>query len=1337
MSRASDAALAADGSAPSESVPPSGRTNIDPILAGTRWSASNLTYSFPTSGSYYSYYPTGDIVHPSGGFEYPGVGRGPWWAEHTTFTAAQQQAAINALDLIASYTNLTFTKVTESATNHATLRFSQLTTVYDSDAPPISGFNSTMFNAPGTTPEAGDAWFDTDNFTYGAPRKGNFGYLNIMRGVGETLGLQQGTRTSNYSIFFGSSSWLDYNASHQMPQTLMQDDIAALQYLYGANFTTNGGATTYAWDPNTGEQSVNGVRQGAPATNTIYGTIWDGGGIDTYDLSLYSTNLKIDLSPGAFSTFSQTQIAKRNAVVGGSPAFTATGNVANAQLYNNDARSLIENVLGGAGDDTILGNNAANVLAGRAGNDTLSGKDGNDTLEGSTGTDTLDGGAGNDTLDGGKDADTLTGGLGNDQYVIRTGDSPATGPIDRVIEKVGEGIDTLRLVGVSPADVSVVFDPSNGGVRFGLKAADGTYSFVNVAAGVTGSGASNLGSVIEKVRFDDGTVWDLTRGYTFVGTTGADRMEGSDLADRLSGAAGDDTIKTYGGNDTLNGGAGADTLIGGTGDDTYIVRPGETGGTSAYDRIVEAPGEGTDTLRLSGVKPADVAVVTDPVYGGARFVLKAGATTSFVNVAAPTTASGASELGSVLEKVVFDDGTVWDLTRGFAFNGTTASDRMDGSDVNDTLSAVGGDDILYGYDGDDLLIGGAGDDGLVGGAGNDTLRGGSGADVFYGDEQPAGVGLGSGLITLPANWDSYANSIANAVTITDDFYVYDDPDVFHSATAAHLTIKFDGTASRYNTDYYKVFLTAGTTMTLDFDGAPGQTEGPYNSNNGSTGAVYNASQTQLAFFRGIGGTYPDVGSSSYNDGYFVFTAPTSGIYYIQNAYAQAHEFHISLEGPTPQIGLGSGTISKPSTLVFDPFDRFDNLIKKAPDLTNSFSRTANADIVDSTTIPHVTVNGSTVENGFDYYHVRLLAGTVLTLDIDRTTPAATTDITLRLLDARNNTLVTGYDANGPLDPGSTNTNDPFVTYTVQHTGDYYINVDNYYNTAFQYQLHVSAKEPVYPGSGSDTVTYAWATQGVTANLADPTLNTGDAAGDKFFSIENLTGSDQADRLTGDWRANTLDGGAGADTLAGGYGNDIYLVDNTGDRVIEAGSGGTDLVRSSVSFWLNGQSIENLTLVGGVAINGTGNGAANTLSGNGAGNILTGLDGNDTLSGLGGADTLVGGTGSDRLTGGTGADSFVFNTALGASNRDTITDFSAVDDTIHLDDAVFTALAGGPFQASDFGTGTVAKTAQQHIVYDTASGALFYDPDGTGSAAQVQFATLTTRPGLTFADFLIV
>jgi Ca2+-binding RTX toxin-like protein len=116
-------------------------------------------------------------------------------------------------------------------------------------------------------------------------------------------------------------------------------------------------------------------------------------------------------------------------------------------------------------------------------------------------------------------------------------------------------------------------------------------------------------------------------------------------------------------------------------------------------------------------------------------------------------------------------------------------------------------------------------------------------------------------------------------------------------------------------------------------------------------------------------------------------------------------------------------------------------------------------------------------------------------------------------------------------------------------------------------------------------------------------------------------------LTGNSAANTLNGGTGADTMAGGIGNDTYVVDNTGDVVTENANEGTDIIQSSITYTL-GTNVENLTLIGTSAINGTGNTLDNVLTGNSAVNTLTGGAGNDTLNGGAGADKLIGGTGND-------------------------------------------------------------------------------------------------------------
>ncbi|WP_281278037.1 calcium-binding protein [Novosphingobium umbonatum] len=265
--------------------------------------------------------------------------------------------------------------------------------------------------------------------------------------------------------------------------------------------------------------------------------------------------------------------------------------------------------------------------------------------------------------------------------------------------------------------------------------------------------------------------------------------------------------------------------------------------------------------------------------------------------------------------------------------------------------------------------------------------------------------------------------------------------------------------------------------------------------------------------------------------------------------------------------------------------------------------------------------------------------------------------------------------------------------------------------------------------------------------------------------DTLDGGDGNDTLNGDNGQDTLIGGAGndklvgglgADSMSGGLGDDGYTVDDIGDVVIENANEGTDTVSASVGYTL-GANLEKLTLTGTDNLTGTGNDLANTITGNAGSNQLYGLGGNDVLTGGDGNDFLYGGTGNDTLSagngvdwlsgglgadtlsGGTGADTFSFD-LFDPTTKDTIKDFEHGIDHIALDRTAFSAFSGsaaGTLNASNFVLGTKANTADQRLIYNQATGALYYDADGSGSGVAIQIATLTTKPTLDAGDFVLI
>ena len=341
------------------------------------------------------------------------------------------------------------------------------------------------------------------------------------------------------------------------------------------------------------------------------------------------------------------------------------------------------------------------------------------TIEGSSSSESLYGTAGGDIINGQAGSDTLYGNAGNDTYVLGVWFGT-----DSIYESTSSGTDTIRLTGVTAADIRLWTD-NNGYLHLQNKTSAGDH--VTVYAGYSGGQyQSIIGQYVESVVFDNTTTWDLTGGLTIEGSSSVESLYGTTYNDTLYGYDGGDTLYGNNGNDILIGGVGNDTLNAGAGNDTYMLGYGFGG-----DTISESTSSGTDTIRLTGVSATDIRLWTDN-NGYLHLQNKTNLSDHVTVNAYYSGGQYQSTIGQYVESVVFDDTTIWDLTGGLTIEGSSSNESLYGTAHGDTMYGQDGTDYIYANAGNDILYGGNGSDYLYGGSGDDTymLAAGFGTDTI-------------------------------------------------------------------------------------------------------------------------------------------------------------------------------------------------------------------------------------------------------------------------------------------------------------------------------------------------------------------------------------------------------------------------------------------------------------------------------------------------------------------------------------------------------------------------------------------------------------------------------
>ncbi len=812
-----------------------------------------------------------------------------------------------------------------------------------------------------------------------------------------------------------------------------------------------------------------------------------------------------------------------------------------------------------------------------------------------------------------------------------------------------------------------------------------------ISAGVTGGFPTDFADAIFGYGGND-----VLHGYggddTIDGGDGADIIFGEDGNDTLIGGSGDDSIDAGSGNNTVEGGEGNDHIIVGQGNDVINAGNGNDNIQSFGGIDVINTGDGRDFIDIVNYNAA-IKIQT----GTGLDSLMIGRLSSVIN----GLTIKLSEWG--LDQVTIYDGDnlldASDFIDGVFLTAKFGNNTLLGGRGNDSLITDSGNSTLNGGNGNDGLDSGNGNSTLIGGNGNDGIRAGLGIHVIYGGAGNDGIGVaGTNIIDAGAGDDHISASTGD-----DNINAGDGNDVI--------------------TDI-----------------------GGFNKIDAGSGddTIYIDGNIDVSAFRaGLGTDTVWVGRSSDPLKSLTLNLQVAGVEIIYGAHGADY-----FDGSGQTVNLIEQGWLGDDTLIGGTAN--DNL---------------NGDEGNDTLIGN---DGDDVLKG--WYGDDTMFGGKGNDQLDAFI---------------GNNTVWGGDGNDAISSGI----DPGV-----------LGLDKLYGEGGNDTLSSRGTDIVDGGAGDDNLFVDTLIASIQGGTGTDTLTVTDATGGSGLSlelfvtgIENINGSQLDDHfdgskqkvaLTMDGRGgndileggsavdvitdfsgnNTLIGNGGNDTLLGGLGDDV-MFGGQGDDVIN-GSFGNDKISGGPGkdYIDGGEGIDTLLYVfsseGGIidlqnqvsAIDGVleaftsienavGSQGRDFIFGSADDNKLLGMSGDDVLRANDGNDVLMGGLGNDILEGGAGNDRFRFNTALDATdNFDKILDFNVTDDKILLSQDVFSSFTGKGFILADnfvAGINPTAADANDFLLYNSATGVLSYDADGSGTLTSVDFISLTGNPALTVSNFLIV